>query len=168
MIKYRIYFTRDFLINKMQFDIKYSISEAICIIKCFRKVCSNGNELALHNVLETGDFFFNTSWLFIVTPNLFSSRFYILLWSSLISIFGLTFAHALKNKTLGIFFKLFSPVGFVLFSFPLRMYNITPNLKKRVNDNSEVHSEIIYNNTYTIYSKSLYLNSIALSFWPKS
>ena len=58
MIKYRIYFTRkDFLINKMQFDIKYSISKAICIIKCFRKVCSNGNELALHNVLETGDFF---------------------------------------------------------------------------------------------------------------
>ena len=58
MIKYKIYFTRkDFLINKMQFDIKYSISEAICIIKCFRKVCSNGNELALHNVLETGDFF---------------------------------------------------------------------------------------------------------------
>ena len=110
------------------------------------------------------EIFFNASWLFIVTPNLF----YILLRSSLISIFGLTFAHALKNNTLGIFFKLFSPIGFVLFSFPLRMYNITPNLKKRVNDNSEVDSEIIYNNTYTIYSKSLYLNSIALSFWPKS
>ena len=43
--------------NEMQFDIKYSISKAICIIKCFRKVCSNGNELALHNVLETGDLF---------------------------------------------------------------------------------------------------------------
>ena len=152
----------------MQFDIRYSISKAICIIKCFRKVCSNGNELALHNVLETGDFFSIRRGCLLSPPTFFSARFYILLRSSLISIFGLTFAHALKNNTLGIFFKLFSPIGFVLFSFPLRMYNITPNLKKRVNDNSEVHSEIIYNNTYTIYSKSLYLNSIALSFWPKS
>ena len=168
MIKYRIYFTRDFLINKMQFDIKYSISEAICIIKCFRKVCSNGNELALHNVLETGDFFQYVVVVYCHPQPFFLPFFYILLRSSLISIFGLTFAHALKNNTLGIFFKLFSPIGFVLFSFPLRMYNITPNSKKRVNNNSKVDSEIIHNNTYNIYSKGLYLNSIALSFWPKS